>query len=292
MNQQDLATLIAQRIDSQFETSKFFFEDCQKIKYFYIDDLLPISVARQIFSSFPKKETMLLRKDLREFKYMTAQMNLVAPILEELVFAFHDPQVVQRIAQITGIASLIPDPELYAGGITLMPEGGFMNPHIDNSHDRDRRNYRVLNLLYYVTPDWQTCDGGNFELWPDGLKRPPIEITSCFNRLLVMLSTPQSLHSVNTVKTDRERCCVVNYYFSPVAPHLNGDRYYQSTSFRGRPKQWLRDAALRVDGKLRTTGRQILDPLFKRRILQNPHFYNPSIANPSVSAAEGTDPLG
>ena len=32
-----------------------------------------------------------------------------------------------------------------------MPQGNYLKPHLDNSHDRDRKRYRVLNLLYYVT---------------------------------------------------------------------------------------------------------------------------------------------
>ena len=46
-----------------------------------------------------------------------------------------------------------------------MGRNGFLNPHIDNSHDGDIRLYRALNLLYYVFPSWQRSNGGNLELW-------------------------------------------------------------------------------------------------------------------------------
>jgi hypothetical protein len=32
-----------------------------------------------------------------------------------------------------------------------MPNGDFLNPKIDNSHSGERKLYRTLNLLYYVT---------------------------------------------------------------------------------------------------------------------------------------------
>ena len=41
-----------------------------------------------------------------------------------------------------------------------MSEGCFLNPHIDNSHDRNLENYRRLNLLYYVNKDWISDDNG------------------------------------------------------------------------------------------------------------------------------------
>jgi len=58
------------------------------------------------------------------------------------------------IEEITGLKEMVPDKNLYAGGISLMANGNFLNPHLYNSHDNDMKYYRVLNLLYYCTPDW------------------------------------------------------------------------------------------------------------------------------------------
>jgi len=81
-------------------------------------------------------------------------MNQYDSVLEEAIYAFQMPAVVARVEQITGLRALEPDTMLYAGGISLMGPGHFLNPHIDNSHDRTRERYRVLNLLYYVSPQW------------------------------------------------------------------------------------------------------------------------------------------
>ena len=130
-----------------------------------------------------------------------------------------------------------------------MGQGNFLNPHLDNSHNNDRSLYRVLNLLYYVTPDWQQGNGGNLELWPAGTKAEPLTIVSRFNRLVVMTTGPDSWHSVSEVRIDTPRCCVSNYYFSE---HPVGDKeYFRVTTFRGRPEQPLRDMVLRADAALR-----------------------------------------
>ena len=160
-----------------------------------------------------------------------------------------------------------PDDHLYAGGISLMAQGNFLNPHLDNSHDKDRGLYRVLNLLYYVTPDWSHEQGGNLELWDQGPKEPQREITSQFNRLALMATHEKSWHSVSEVTVDRARCCVSNYYFS--AQPLEDHEYFHVTSFRGRPEQPVRDLVLQGDGALRQGIRKV----FKKGIVDTKHAY-------------------
>src|SRR6266481_6608252 len=117
-------------------------------------------------------------------------MSNYNPVLEEIIYAFQDPRVVKLIASITGIQQLLPDEHLYAGGISMMVEGHYLNPHLDNSHDLERNHYRVLNLLYYLTPHWRDEYGGNLELWDKGLGARQRTLHSRFNRLVECRPTP------------------------------------------------------------------------------------------------------
>ncbi|MFT3796798.1 2OG-Fe(II) oxygenase [Flavobacterium sp.] len=184
-----------------------------------------------------------------------------------MVYAFQAPEVVRIVSEICQIEHLIPDENLYAGGISMMGNGHYLHPHLDNSHDKDRNFWRVLNLLFYVTPDWKLENGGNLELWPDGLEGKPITITSKFNRLAVMATHNNSLHSVSPIDFEGERCCVSNYYFSET-PLLEDDSFHV-TSFRARPGNTMTDALLQVDTALRMNLRK----LFKKGIKENPHVY-------------------
>jgi Rps23 Pro-64 3,4-dihydroxylase Tpa1-like proline 4-hydroxylase len=243
------------------------FQATKPTQWFSVDNLLPEEMARTIYGSFPSPADMRERKTLREHKYVAAQMDRYDPQAEEALFAFQDPRVVERVTRITGMAGLLADPKLYAGGISLMSRGNFLNPHLDNSHNNDRSLYRVLNLLYYVSPGWELPNGGHLELWPHGVKGDPLTIPSLFNRLVVMTTGPESWHSVCPIVTDAPRCCVSNYYFSP---HPVGDEpYFRVTSFRGRPEQPLRDLFLRMDGKLR----QAIRKLRPEGVVQTKHIY-------------------
>jgi Rps23 Pro-64 3,4-dihydroxylase Tpa1-like proline 4-hydroxylase len=251
-----IAAAICARFDTAtLATARDAYGRSHPIQHFVVDKLLPDAMANAIYASFPAPGQMFERRSLREHKYVAAQMDRYDAQAEEAIFGFQDPRVVDLVASITRLPELLADPQLYAGGISLMTAGNFLNPHVDNSHNNDRTTYRVLNLLYYVSPDWRLENGGHLELWPRGVKQPPKLIESSFNRLVVMSTGPDSWHSVNAVKGDRARCCVSNYYFSPKP--IGGTNYFRVTSFRGRPEQPFRDALLRIDSTLRSAVRKV-----------------------------------
>ncbi len=269
MERKEIATFITAKLQQNSESLKEFYHQSGSIPYFFLDDLLPKDVAEKASDLFPNKEEMVLKKSLKEDKYVSAQMNLHPPLIEEILFAFQDPRVIKEVEYITGIPDLLADEELYAGGISLMAQGQYLKPHLDNSHDKDRQHYRVLNLLYYLNPDWNKENGGNLEIWPEGIKNNPVEITSQFNRLVVMATHRYSLHSVNEVKVPEERKCISNYYFSVDSPE--DVHYFHVTSFYGRHTM-LEKFQLKVDRILRNLIRKTLP----KNIFKNPHYYKKS----------------
>ena len=157
------------------------------------------------------------------------------------------------------------------------PDGGrkLSDPHLDNSNDKDRERYRVLNLLYYVTPDWQPEYGGNLELWDGSSSGQQRTIYSKFNRLVLMATTKTSWHSVSKVVGSGQRCCLFNYYFSPRSSEL--EQFFHVTSFRSRPNEPVRDRLLQGDAALR----MVIRKAFKKGIVENPHVYKKQEILPS-----------
>ncbi len=252
MTRTEIASRIVPRLQANRAAAEAHYAEHH---YFVVDDLLPEELAHSIYRAFPDSNRMMLRKSIRERKFVTAQMDAIAPLLEEVVYAFQDPLVVAEVAGITRLREVEPDENLYAGGVSLMGPGHYLHPHLDNSHDMERKRYRILNLLYYTSPDWTVENGGNLELWPDGTKGEPHTIHSKFNRLVVIATNQTSWHSVSEVRADRNRTCVSNYYFSKVSPEKQN--YFHVTSFHGRPEQPVRDLLLRGDAALRAFVRKI-----------------------------------
>lgn len=238
-----------------------------RVETWVVDGLLPIAIAEAINAAFPPATEMVAKKSIREHKLIAVQMDRYHRTCEEIVFAFQDQRIVALLSRVCGIPALEADPHLYAGGLSSMAKGHYLLPHLDNSHDRDRQRYRVLNLLYYVTPGWGLEHGGNLELWDSGPKGQPRPIESRFNRLVCMATHRHSWHSVQQVRAAGPRNCVSNYYFSPQP--VEGADYFHVTSFRGRPEQPVRDLVLQADIALR----QGLRKVFKKGVRENPHVY-------------------
>ncbi len=263
----NFSDLIYSRLNDEKEKlSKQF--TSEKLRYFYIDNLLPENIALEISNNFPALNKLTHNKTIRENKFIGVKFDSYHPTIKDLLFAFQEDKIIQLVQEITKIKSLEGDKTFYAAGISAMPKKSFLNPHLDNSHNADRSKYRVLNLLYYCEPDWQESNGGNLEIWPNKIKdNQQITIVSKFNRLVVMETNDQSWHSVSPIKIDKTRKCFSNYYFSNFSP--TNDSYFQVTTFRGRPEQKIINLVLIVEGLLR----QIIRTLKKRNAKSIKHIY-------------------
>ena len=253
----EVVNLICQRLERDQEgLRQTFLRRNEKIgtRFVAVSNLLPDDLAHEIYRSLPSVNQMRLLSSFRERKYTFKQLDLAPSLLKDITVAIQDPKVVSLVEQITGISHQVPDPLLYAGGISIMTAGHFLNPHIDNSHDGERNHYRVLNLLYYVTPNWKPEYGGNLELWNHKVEEC-ITIPSQFNSLVIMETNRKSWHSVNPIVYNGQRCCVSNYYFSTQSPE--GEDYFHVTSFCARPEQKVRRAVSAVDNLARSGLRKI-----------------------------------
>jgi len=257
MDKSALTALILEKINADKKIRhEWSHPEGTRTRYFVIDDLLPPEVCHQIYDAFPKDASgFYSRESFREKKRTSAQLSQYAPILVEITYALQSPEVVDLVANVVGFEGIEPDSSLYAGGLSMMFKGDFLNPHIDNSHDGERSRYRRLNLLYYVTPDWKLENGGNFELWDEDRKTSKT-LTAKFNRLIVMETDKTSWHSVSPVTADSVRCCVSNYFFSKVSP--DETEYFHVTSFTGRPNEIGKRALGVLDNALRNFVSKVL----------------------------------
>lgn len=254
MNRETLTEIILSRLTDSVSAQWAVQAPGTATRCAVVDDLLPADVALQIFEAFPKDaDGFRTLKSFREHKRQAFDLSGFPTILTEITYALQDKRVVDRVGELTAIDDLDGDPTLYAGGLSMMFPGQFLNPHVDNSHEASKSKYRRINTLYYVTPDWREDNGGNLELWDDAVTTP-YTIVSQFNRLVFMETNRRSWHSVSPVVKGAPRCCVSNYYFSAQSP--DDADYYHVTSYNGRPEQAARRVLSKLDNAARQFARQ------------------------------------
>lgn len=244
-----LTDLIVKRLKAAKADLKQQFSRKHPIKiarHFALDDLLPTDMAEKIYASFPKPNKMKSLSNFGELKLKYSHIRHTSSLLQAVHFAIQDPHVIAEVEEITEIKNQIPDKSPIAGGVSTLLKGHYINPHIDNSHDIEKKFYRTVNLLYYVSPNWKVENGGNYELWDEEVKNN-IVVPSYFNRLVVMETNRTSWHAVNPVRCDAARCCIFNYFFSEQSPE--GEEYFHGASslffnplFKARPEQKFRRA--------------------------------------------------
>ena len=248
-----LTNLIVQRLNEAKEPLKKAFSSQPPIKvarHFVLDNLLPTQIAEKVYSKFPKPNYMHLLSSPGKIKLKYSHLKNTHSLLQDINAAIQDPRVVAAIEEITTIKNQIPDTSQYAGGISTLLKGYYINPHLDNSHNVEKTNqYRTVNLLYYVSPNWREENGGNYELWDTNVENR-ILVPSFFNRLVVMETNRTSWHAVNPVCCEAPRCCVFNYFFSEQSPESE-EYFFNKPSFQARPEQKFRRAIEKFLGRKR-----------------------------------------
>ncbi len=257
MTRQELSAHIAAQLRTHKDELAQYWRQSAPVRHFYLDSLLPADWAKACYDALPDPETLMLRSSIKEHKHVGIDTDKYKPLVGDILYAFHDAEVVKIVSEITGVKALLADESLYGSGVSMMLEGDFLLPHLDNSHDGDGELYRVLNALYYITPNWPDNSGGNLELWSTDMTERK-EIHAAFNRLVMMETNTHSIHSVNKVTTNGVRACISNYYFSatPVEDH----DYVHKTTFFARPEDdMLKKIRLTVEAKAKNLLSKYID---------------------------------
>jgi Rps23 Pro-64 3,4-dihydroxylase Tpa1-like proline 4-hydroxylase len=255
--------------------SEFGVETPQRIRYCVVDDVLPPSVMEAAYSQLPKLGEMVRRADMRERKYVSANIGKLDAHISDIVRAFSHQKVADAVAQIIGVESLEADPTLYNGGITVMLPGDFMCPHLDNSHDQARKRRRAVVLLYYFSPSWQPDYEGTLELWQPGEKTPMSRVPFKSNRLVILETTERSWHAITPILGPQPRVSVTTYYYEPPNPEAR----VRLTRFTSWPDAPLRGKLFDAQFCLRSIAARVIG-----RSIGNRHVYRPTADSKSVAS--------
>lgn len=106
-----------------------------------------------------------------------------------------------------------------------MSKSGFLGSHVDHSADPGTGKPHVLNIILYLTKNWNVSWGGSTTLLDKKGRKIIKEIEYIPNRAIIFLHTPYSFHGVSKIQNNitNRATLYVDYYSDNKQPfkHIN-----------------------------------------------------------------------
>ena len=188
--------------DVDYRTLQKEFTESGPFNHIVIEDFLNPETAKQIVAEFPTFDEPVwhVYDNAIEIKKTLNNYNIFKPATYSLFTYLNSPEFVSRLEVLVG-EKLYPDIGLNGGGLHTHSRGGKLNTHLDYSIHPKLGLERRLNLLVYVTPDWDVKWGGSLGLWKQKENREEPgdlakEIDCIFNRAVLFDTTQNSWHGL------------------------------------------------------------------------------------------------
>jgi hypothetical protein len=163
----------------------------------------------------------------------------------------------QLISTITGIPGLVYDPHYFGGGTHENLHGQGLVAHVDFNFHPITRQHRRLNLILYLTPEWDDAWGGSIQLHRDPYLPPSLDeivtITPAFNRLVIFETNEISWHGFPRIElpADKQhlsrRSFALYYYTQSRPPEELGPEHSTIYVERHLPEDW--QPGMTLDGE-------------------------------------------
>jgi Rps23 Pro-64 3,4-dihydroxylase Tpa1-like proline 4-hydroxylase len=146
--------------------------------------------------------------------------------LKEIIDYLNSEEWVKNLSKLTEINDIFPvtSTNEHLANYHEMRESGNLAPHVDHSHEPVIGKPHVLNIIIYLSDDWDEKLGGNTLLYDEKGKKIKIKIPYKKNRAIIFLHTPYSFHGVekitNTTNSIR-KTIYVDYYSKSLKPFDN-----------------------------------------------------------------------
>jgi Rps23 Pro-64 3,4-dihydroxylase Tpa1-like proline 4-hydroxylase len=194
-----------------------------------IDGFFDANIASRLSQEFPDFRSELWRQydnQIENKKLLNHWDKFPCSTYKALTY-LNSPEFISKISKLTGISSLYPDIGLNGGGWHIHGSGGKLNVHKGYVIHPKLELMRILNLIIYLTEDWNSDWGGGLGLWShDESKNCPKELVKNvdfrFNRAILFNTYQNSWHGLPdpiTCPQQIQRKSIAVYYLTE--PSLN-----------------------------------------------------------------------
>lgn len=213
----DFQIINIEKLKANISTYKVEWNSKKPFRYFSVDEFLVPDWAEKILSNYPKPDvnwesTTYINQKNKFQKTKFEAGSIFNKVFEEM----NHPEFLSLLSEMTGIENLIPDNELFGGGLHQSIKGAFLDVHIDYNFHPETKLHRRLNILVYMNKDWEDQFEGHLELWDMDKKELLEKIAPLFNRMAMFetneLSWHGHPHKLNTPDGVSRKSMAAYYY--------------------------------------------------------------------------------
>lgn len=220
---------------SRTEIKEFFgswIENIEMLKHEYkngnpyehviIDNFLSDSFIRSIKGEISKNlEDYYRYNNPVEVKYAMDDLSKMGPNLRKYFYLLSTSFLAGLMSQISNIV-LEHDPFLHGAGVHLQPRNGRLGNHLDYEIHPYTGKQRRLNVILYISEDWNPEWNGHTELWSDSPFKKVVSSPPIFNRAVIFKTFDKSWHGV-----PEKICCPEGTFRETLAYYYVSDRISQ-----------------------------------------------------------------
>jgi Rps23 Pro-64 3,4-dihydroxylase Tpa1-like proline 4-hydroxylase len=220
--------------------AKETWDNAKPFRHIVIDNFLPLELANKVADEFPNVDSDFWYEYANplEIKKACSDWNKFSPSIYQLFIELFSPKSVEYLNYVTG-KNLTPDVGLHGGGLHCHKSGGKLNTHLDYNIHPKVNLQRKVNIIVYVTKDWNPNWDGSLGLWENNpeTNQPGklVEKIDCvFNRAVIFDTTQMSWHGLPDPVTCPEgmsRNSIAAYYLCdpPEVVDTRGKALYAPT---------------------------------------------------------------
>jgi Rps23 Pro-64 3,4-dihydroxylase Tpa1-like proline 4-hydroxylase len=205
-----------------------------------IDNFLEQSYAEKLYQLFPSDfENWYHYENPIEVKYAFDHIDELPLELKKYFYYLSSDQISKKITEITNIPDLEYDEYLHGAGLHSHPRYGRLNIHLDYEKHPYSGKERRINIIYFLSKEWQESWNGNNELWDQEAMKCVKKTQVKFNRAIIFKTNDISWHGLPEKIMCPEnifRKSLAYYYVSPLNTAKEEQQYRRKAKFVKRPE--------------------------------------------------------
>jgi len=201
------------------------FLSASPFEHIVIDHFLNESYANTLYNQFPEQfDNWHKYENPIEVKYTYDDIDTLHESINNYFYYLSSITMVDIFRKLTGITDLTFDEYLHGAGLHCHPKYGRLNVHLDYEKHPITNKERRLNIILFMTKDWDPLWNGQNELWDKDATNCMVKTDVVFNRAIIFKTNDISWHGISSPIICPEqyfRKSLAYYYVSPLTTLKN-----------------------------------------------------------------------